>query len=148
MNRNITLLKNGNKFNDLINMFHWVYIIFSKYISKALVITLVMVEGNILHYNLRNINFHNVTHSLISWNPREWSFVIQISLLIVTFLSLISRMQTTKEVNPHPRIAPRVNMWSVTFLLLFFFFLCHLLNVGACIHHISQEGQVKWITLA
>ena len=58
-------------------------------------------------------------------------------------LSLISQnlsfMQTTKEVNPHPRIVPCVNMWSVTFLFLFFFFLCHLLNVGACIRHITQE---------
>jgi hypothetical protein len=36
-------------------------------------------------------------------------FVVQISLLIVTFLSLISQnsslMQTTKEVTPHPHIA-------------------------------------------
>ncbi len=79
-------------------------------------------------------------------------FVVQISLLIVTFLSLISRnlslMQTTKEVNPHPRIAPCVNMWSVTFFFFFFFFLCHLLNVGACICHIAREGQVEWTTLA
>jgi len=72
-------------------------------------------------------------------------FVVQISLLIVTFFSLIphnlSLMQTTKEVNPHPRIAPCVNMWSVTFLFLFFFFffLCHLLNVGACVRHIAWE---------
>jgi hypothetical protein len=54
-------------------------------------------------------------------------FIVQISLLIVTFLSLISQnlslMQTTKEVNPHLRIASCVNMWSVTFLFLFFFFL-------------------------
>ena len=53
-------------------------------------------------------------------------FVVQISLLIVTFLSLISQnvslMQITKEVNPHPCFAPCVNMWSVAFL--FFFFLC------------------------
>ena len=33
-------------------------------------------------------------------------------------------------------------MWSVTF----FFFLCHLLNVGACICHIVQEGLVEWTT--
>ena len=70
-------------------------------------------------------------------------FVVQISILIVTFLSLIPRilslMQTTKEVNQHPRIAPCVNMWSV-------FFLCHLLNVGACICHIAQEGHVEWTT--
>ena len=79
-------------------------------------------------------------------------FVVQISLFIVTFLSLISQnlslMQTAKEVNPHPRIAPCVNMWSVTFLFLFFFFLCHLLNVGACIRHITREGQGEWTTLA
>ena len=74
-------------------------------------------------------------------------FVVQIALLIVTFLSLISQilpiMQTTKEVKPHPCIAPCVDMWSVTFLFLiitFFIFLCHLLNVGACIRHIAQEG--------
>ena len=71
---------------------------------------------------LHNINFHNVTHSLISRNPREQMFVVQISFLIVTYLSLISRilslMQTTKEVNPHPHIVSCVNMWSV-----FLFFL-------------------------
>ena len=87
----------------------------------------------------RNINLHNVpmTHYVISQNLRERMYVVQISLLIATFLSLISQilslMQTIKEVNPHSRIAPCVNMWSVTFLFLFFFFffiLCHLLNVG------------------
>ena len=97
--------------------------------------------GRIVHPKLCNINLHNVTHSLISQNPREQMFIVQISLLIVTFLSLISRilslMQTTKEINPHPRIAPCVNMWSVTFLNLFFFFFYYLLNVGACICHIT-----------
>ena len=87
---------------------------------------------------------HNVTHSLISWNPRERMFVAQISLLIVTFLSLISwklsSMQTTQEVNPYPNIAPCVNMWNVTFFFFFFCCLCHLLNVGACIHHITQKA--------
>ena len=77
-------------------------------------------------------------------------FVVQISLLIVTFLSLISKnvslMQTTKEISPHPRSAPCVNVWSATFLFSFFFFLCHLLNVGACTRHITREGQVKWTT--
>jgi hypothetical protein len=92
----------------------------------------------------RNINLHNATHSLVSRNPRERiMFVVQISLLIVTFLSLTSRilslMHTTKEVNPHPRIVPCVNMWSV-----FFFFLCHLLNVGACICPIAR---VNWSEL-
>ena len=50
--------------------------------------------------------------------------MVQISLLIVTFLSLISQnlslLHTTQEVKPHPRIIPYyVNMWSV----IFFFFL-------------------------
>ena len=79
--------------------------------------------------------------------------IVQISLHIVTFriLSLISQnlslMQTYKEVNLHPRIAPYVNMWSVT-LFLFLFFVCHLLNVGACVRHIAWESQVEWTTLA
>jgi hypothetical protein len=55
-------------------------------------------------------------------------------------------MQTIKEVNPHPHIAPYVNMWSV-FFFFFFFFLRHLLDVGARICHIAQEGQVEWTTL-
>ena len=80
------------------------------------------------HLKLRNSNPHNVKHSLISRNPRERMFVLQIPLLIVTFLSLISSnlllMQTTQEVNPHSRIASCVNKWSVVFF--FFFFLCHL----------------------
>ena len=103
-----------------------------------------------VHPKLHNINLHNVTHYLISWNPRECMFIVRISLLIVTFLSLISQnlslVQTTKEANPHPCIAPWVNMWSVTFLFFFFFF-CHLLNVGACIRHIAHEDQVEWTTL-
>jgi hypothetical protein len=54
-------------------------------------------------------------------------FVVQMSLLLVTFHSLISWylsfMQTTQAVNPHPHIAPCVNMWSVTFFFFFSFFL-------------------------
>ena len=45
-----------------------------------------------VHFTLRNVNPHNITHSPISWNPRERMFVVQISLLTVTFLSLIWRM--------------------------------------------------------
>ena len=86
---------------------------------------------------LRNINLHNITHSLISQNSREQTFVVQISFLIVTFLSLISQnlslTQTTKEVNPHPRIVPCVNMWSV---------ICWIW----CIHntYVTSSGKVKW----
>ena len=43
-----------------------------------------------IHPKLRNINLHNITHSLISQNLKDQMFVIQISLLIVTFLSLVS----------------------------------------------------------
>ena len=101
-----------------------------------------------LHPKLRNINLHNVTHSLTYQNRRERMFVVQISLLIVTFLSLISRnlslMQITKEVNPHPRIVPCVNMWNVTFLILFFFFYLYhlLLTVGACVA--ASPKKAKW----
>ena len=82
-------------------------------------------------------------HSFISPKPREWMCIVRMSLLIVTFLSLISRilslMQTTKEVNPHP-----CGMCQyVECLFFFFFFVCHLLNVGACIRHIAQEGAVE-----
>ena len=106
-----------------------------------------------IHLNLCNINLHNITHFLISGNPREEMFMVQISLFIVTESSLVSQIlslvEITKEVNPHPHIAPCVNMGSVTFLFLFFFFffyLCHLLNVGACICHIAGEDQVEWTT--
>ena len=100
---------------------------FSFYLIK------ITIFGHI-HPKLRNINLHNITHSLISQNPREWVLVVRISLLIVTFLSLITQslslMQTIKE----------IKLWSA------FFFLCHLLNVGACICHIAWEGQVEWTT--
>jgi hypothetical protein len=43
----------------------------------------------LLHPKLRNTDPHNVTHSLTSWNPRESMFVVQISLLVVSFLFLI-----------------------------------------------------------
>jgi hypothetical protein len=32
-------------------------------------------ESGLIHPKLRNINTHNVTHFLISQNPREWMFV-------------------------------------------------------------------------
>ena len=55
-------------------------------------------------------------------------FLVQISLLVVTFLSLISQrlplMQIVVEVNPHPCIAPCVNMWSVGYSLEIEFSIC------------------------
>ena len=44
----------------------------------------------VLHPKLHNINIRNATYSLISKNPRERMFLVQISLLIVKFLSLNS----------------------------------------------------------
>ena len=105
-----------------------------------------------IHPKLHDINLHNTTHSLISWNPRERMFVVQISLLIVIFFSLISRVFFIINANhqrsqPTPSHAPHVNTGSVTFLFLFFFFfLCHLLNVGACICHIARDDQVECTT--
>jgi hypothetical protein len=81
----------------------------------------------VVHPKLHIINPHNVTHSLISRSPREHMFLVQISHLIVTIFFLISQilslMQTTKEANPHPCIAPCGNMWSVTSLFLILFLL-------------------------
>ena len=71
-----------------------------------------------IHPKLYSVNPHNITQSLISQNPRERMFVVHSPFLIVTFVSLISwilsLMQATKEVHPHPHIAPCVNMLSVT----------------------------------
>ena len=67
-------------------------------------------KSNRLRPKLRNINLHNVMHSLISQNPRERMFVFQISLLIIVIiLSLISQNlslpQTIQDVDLRPRIA-------------------------------------------
>ena len=45
-----------------------------------------------IHPKLHNFNLHYVTRSLISWNPRERMCMVQISLLIVSCLSLISHV--------------------------------------------------------
>ena len=78
-------------------------------------------------------------------------FVIQISLLIVTFLFLISRILVMNA--NHQRIQPTLSPCAMCqhvechlFFLFSFFFLCHLLNVGAFICHITWEGQVEWTT--
>jgi hypothetical protein len=99
---------------------------------------------SLIQPKLRNINLHNVTHSLISQNPRERMFVVQISLLVVTLLSLISwnlsLMQTTKEANPHPHFAPCVNMWSCPLLLLLLLLLMPLVEYW-CMHPPHHPGR-------
>ena len=94
-----------------------------------------------IHAKLRDINLHNVTYSLISRNPKKWMFVVQISLLIVTFLSLVPQ-NFVNNVN-YQRSQPTPSHCGRSI-----FFFCHLLTVGACVRHIAQEGQVEWITLA
>ena len=83
---------------------------------------------NGIKYTLNSIISTFINHALSNiLSPKERMFLVQISLLIVTFLSFISwvlpLMRIIIEANPHPCIAPCVNMWSV-----FFFFVWHLLN--------------------
>ena len=94
---------------------------------------------NHIHPRLCNINFHDNTHSLISRNPRERMFVVQISLLIVTFLSLISRimslMQSIKEVNPQPSHCAMCQYVKCHLRILLLLLLLHLSLVECrCMH--------------
>jgi len=57
-------------------------------------------------------------------------------------------MQINEEVNSHLHIVPCVNMWSVFFFFFFIFFLSHLLNVDACVRHVTGKGQMEWTTIA
>jgi hypothetical protein len=99
-----------------------------------------IIHVPILHPKLCNVNLHNVTHSLISRNPRERLSVVRISLLIVTSLSLMSRnlslMQTTQEVNPHPCIASYVNMWVPSSSSATCWMLVHA--------YAASPGKAKW----
>ena len=107
-----------------------------------------------LQPKLRNVNLHNITHSIISPNPRDRMVAVHISLLIVTFLSLVSRivslMQTINEVNPHPRIASCANMWSVIFFFFSFssygtcWMLVHTYAISSGKAKLSRPHQWRW----
>ena len=72
--------------------------------SIALEVHFVGCHAKLLHPELRNINPRSVTHSLVSQNPREQMFVVQISLLIVTFpLPYITQFAINAN---HPRSQP------------------------------------------
>jgi hypothetical protein len=91
------------------------------------------------YYTLNSvISPHNVTHSLISRNLEERMFVVQISLLIVTFLSFMSQnlswMQTIQEVNPHLHIhcATCQHVGCLLLLLLLLFLLLLMMPSVEC----------------
>jgi hypothetical protein len=56
----------------------------------------------VVDLKLHNINPHNVTDSLVCQNHGEQMLVVQISLLIVTFLSLISRISSLMHSRSQP----------------------------------------------
>ena len=73
-------------------------------------------------------------------------FVVQVSLLTDTFFVLISQilsvMQTTKEVNPHPHIALCVNQYmKCHFFPIFFYFFLMLLVECWCMHMPHHPGR-------
>ena len=97
--------------------------------------------------NSVNINIHINTHSLITRNPRERMFVVQISLLIVMFLSLIPQFFVTNA--NHQRSQPTTlhcTMWRygechlLIFIPLFFYATCWMLVQA----YATSPGKAKW----
>ena len=90
-------------------------------------------------------NLCNVTHSLISWNLMERMFLVQISLLIATFLSLISRgfviTAHHHRGSTHTLALRRVPICGVSSSSSSSYATCWI--VGAWICHIAREGRVE-----
>ena len=102
----------------------------------------------LLHPILRNINLHNITHSLISRNSRERMFVVQISLLIVTFLSpnisnfvINANHQRSQPTPLHCAMCQYVEChFLIVILLLSSYATCWML-----VHaYAALPGRVKW----
>ena len=76
--------------------------------------------------------------------------IVQISLLIVTFLSLVSHfflghLCKMSKKSTHT-LALRHVECHLLVLILLLLMVPYLLNIGACICHIGQECQVEWTT--
>ena len=106
----------------------------------------------LIHPKLRNINLHNITHSIISPNPRDARSsnitpYCHISLPYITNFVIKANHQRSQP--SHCAMCQHVEchilIIIISIILLFFFFFLHkLLNIGACICHITREGQVEW----
>ena len=79
---------------------HHGYSIKCHIVCYVTVVSFLIIE---VHPKLHNINFHNVTHSLISWNPREHMFIVQISPYCHISLSYIMKFVITSN---HQRSQP------------------------------------------
>jgi hypothetical protein len=103
----------------------------------------------LLHLKLRNINLHNVTHSLISWNPREHMFVVQISFLTVTFFFLYHKSchqcKPSKK-STHTLALRHVSICGVSFSSSSSssYVTCWMLVHAYA--HVAHEGCVEWTT--
>ena len=98
----------------------------------------------VVHRNLRNINPHTITHSLISLNPRERMFMVQISLLIVTFLSLIPRVfffVMNAKKSAQPIVLRRVSICGVSSSRSSFSYAACWMLVLA---YATSRGKGKW----
>ena len=103
-----------------------------------------------IHPKVCNINLHNITCSLINWNPSEWMFVTKISFLIVTFLSLISQIfvidvnhQRDQLTSSHYAMCQYVECRLILFLLLMRLVECWCMHMPHCLWRPSAVDQAN-----